>query len=268
MKLKKLALIILLIATGATTLLVVKKLLISKQKWIKVQILSMAGSWWWQSPAAPVWLAPSIKPGDQELSFTGRPIAEISKIESWPVPDNNSSSLRNYAASKYLVTAKIKVSSNSLSKKIWFKDNPIAIGQPIVLEINNILFNGNILWLEGHPRPKTKIARIQLILYHRYPWEIQTIKNNSPLTIDSREIFKINRATASPTSLEWLEKGRLVRRSDLVDIIVTATIQTEIINNEPIFLKEQRIKTGKDLFVPLDNHDLDGAKIKAIKWLD
>ncbi len=268
MKLKKLTLVVLLFLTGLTTLLTIKKLLIAEQKWIEIQTLSMAGSWWWQSPAPPIWLSSPLKLGSQELNFAGKPIAKILKIESWSVPSDNSSSLRDYAAAKYLITAKIRVSQSPGSGKIWFKDNPVAVGQPIVLEINNTLINGNITWIENQSKAIIKKANVEMILYHRYPWEAKLIQNNPPLLIGGKEIFKINSVATSYSPLEWLEKGRLVYQKELVDINVKAIIETEIINNEPVFLKEQTIKTGKTLFVPLKNYELDGAKIKKIEWLD
>jgi hypothetical protein len=253
-KAKSFLFIVISILAAITSLMAIKKILVSRDKWIEVEILSMAGSWWWQSPAPPLWLSHFLQIGGMELGVSGKPIAEIKEIVNW--------------SDKYLIRAKIKVSENPLSKGVRFKDNPIAIGQPIVIEADNVLCQGSVIWIEGKEKLKKKTARIQATLYHRYPWEVEAVKNNPPLIFVGREIFKIENVSFYSSPLEWEEKGKITRRTDLVDIVVEAIAEVEEIGSEKVFLKEQNVKVGKDLYVPLAVHDLDYAKVKKIDWLD
>ena len=270
MKINKKMITLATVIFSISTLWAGKKLFISKYKWIEIEMISMAGSWWWQSTAPPVWLGNNLKIGATEKDFMGKDVAKILEIAQWPVPSNNSGTLRNFTAEKFLIKAKIKVSQNPSSGKYSFGQNPIAIGQPIALEINNTLLNGNIVWVEGQPKAKRKRAQVQLIIRNRRPYFGQIINSQDTLKINNQEVFKIISKKTTPASDKQIkiEKESLIHNLELIDILITAEIQIEIYNQQPVFLKEQSVKVGKSLFIPLSNYDLSSAEITKIKWLN
>lgn len=149
-------------------LVVIYKIIFSKQTYIYAKIKVGQGFWWASTAKPAVWYVDSIKEGDTAKDFLGR--AEATVIEKRYYHFYTSDSFDIY------LTLKLKVSYNKNSNSYKFNRSDLTVSSPIDIQFPKTDITGTVIALSSQP-PQEKLHDKILYLTKRnaYPWEFDAI---------------------------------------------------------------------------------------------
>ena len=119
---------------------VVVKFVFQKDQYINVELLATGGEWWWGVPPPYYWNFQDLKPGAKEFDVLTKPIAEVLEIEQYG-HDN-----RKFT----WIKARLKVSKNTRTGALTFRQFPLQVGKTITISPNNVMIIANVVSIEGH----------------------------------------------------------------------------------------------------------------------
>ncbi len=225
------------------------KLAFSKPTYIYAKVKLGQGLWWANTNDPSIWLVKSIKKGDIEKDFLGRPIAEILNVRYYPVFESNQ-------FTTYL-TIKLKVSVNKKEKKYSFKRATIGVGSPIDFEFSGIQTSGTVTAIsENNIEDKLADKIVYLTKRYAYPWEFDAIKIGDSYFDGETTVFEILEKQLKET--DQILPVERYGQANVVDpslpesrryIFVKAKIKVKEENNQYIYGESQIVTPGKSLSI-------------------
>lgn len=238
-----------------------------KDVYINVMLKVIPEKWYWGEQAPPNWYVFSVAKGDKEIDGLGKTTAEVTDIIRYDIG----------GASKLMyVKAKLLVKYQKNTNTYIYKNKPLELNGAVELAVNNTNIAGVVQQIEDHPKtPETRNFMLTVRLYDRHPWFADAIKIDDKYTVEGEEMArvlekkvdlsirvnpimgKVADGTVLPLVLDPL------KRDITLKMRIKASYEGE---HDWIFRKDQILKVGNELAIPLDNNvNLFGANVLKIE---
>ena len=224
-----------------------------KQSYVRVTLKITNRDVLYDGKTPPSWWAYFFREGMVEKDSLGRVVAEVNDVHAYDSLNQNDSKL-------VFLDVTLKTNSNKRSGKHFFKGRPILVGAPIVVEFNNVYFEGLVTKTELSPdtyKQKDIVVKTKII-NHRQDFpnstgEMQHIADalhvgDQMTDINGEPIVTILEKKILPSKIESVDRyGNILLKNDLIlkDIYLTLKIHVSEINGEYYLLDEKRIKIGR-----------------------
>ncbi len=233
-------LILLIIFALFLTAGVVVKYVFQKDYFVTVELLATGGEWWWGVPPPYYWNSQTINPGAKELDISQKPLVEVLDVEKYGHDDR-----------KFMwVKARIKITKNTRTGAMYFKQFPLNIGETITIKPNNTMIIGNVVGIEGvksywNESERVVHARLRL----QMPWVADTIqvgdvmKDNKGVVIAEILDKKVEGAEIVTTNYQ----GEPLYKHDPLQKDISLTIKMRVLKdgNFDYFNFNQNIQTDQ-----------------------
>ncbi len=233
-----------------------------KPQYVTVRIKGSPGNWWWVTPRPPDFLANAVKVGDKEFNAANRATAEVLEVDVYdaggPTKD-------------VFLTVKLEAKQNSRTKKYSYKGEPLHIGGPISLNLDEAFFPGMVVEVYGVEIPKREYVEKQLKIKYENQWPFaydaivvgDTIKDGNGNVI--AEIIQKERRPAEKEGVTLT--GQIVKTFSPVfeDYFVTVKVKAIQKNEELIFREEQYLKVNNKVWLMFPHINMAGAYIMTIE---
>ncbi len=260
--LQHLRLLIMICAVLGLSGVLTYKLVIVKQEYIIVRVKGSPGNWWWVTPRPPDWLAFSIKKGDKEYNSANKATAEVMAVD---VYDAGGSTRDAY------LSVRLAVQHNKKTNQYRYKGEPVAIGDPISLDLNNAFFPGMIvaIYKDGEYNKQYVEKIVHIRHKNRWPYEFDAIHVGDTIVDgDGIVITEILEKSRTPALTEAANNnGQLVRTASTIyeDFYLTVKLKMVEQNGEFVYREEQYIKTGSSIWLLFTNYNLSEGEILSVE---
>lgn len=238
-----------------------------KDVYINVMLKVIPEKWYWGEQAPPNWYVFSVAKGDREIDGLGRTVAEVTDIIRY---DIGGASKLMYVKARLL--AKFQKNINTYT----YKNKPLELNGPLELEVHNTNIAGVVLQIGDHPKtPETRNFILTVRLYDRHPWFADAIQTNDKYSVEGEELArviekKVDLSIRVNPILGKVADGTILpivldplKRDITLKMRIKASYEGE---HDWIFRKDQILKVGNELAIPLDNNvNLFGANVLKIE---
>jgi hypothetical protein len=245
----RLDILILLVVLGLfLTAGVVVKYVFQKDYFVTVELLATGGEWWWGVPPPYYWNSQTIKPGAKELDVSRQPLVDVLDVEQYGHDDR-----------KFMwVKARIKITKNTRTGAMYFKQFPLNIGETITIKPNNTMIIGNVVGIEG---VKTYWNESDLVVHAKLrlqmPWVADAIKvgdvmkDNKGVVIAEILDKKVENAEIVTTNYQ----GEPLYKRDPLQKDIALTIKMRVLKdgNFSYFNFNQNVQTDQRVKIQFQN---------------
>ncbi|MBP9814112.1 hypothetical protein KBC80_02860 [Candidatus Woesebacteria bacterium] len=227
---------------------IVVKYVFQKEYFVTVELLATGGEWWWGVPPPYYWNSQTINPGAKELDVSRKPLVEVLDVEKYGHDDR-----------KFMwVKARVKITKNTRTGAMYFKQFPLNIGETITIKPNSTMIVGNVVGIEGvksYWNESERIIHARLRL--QMPWVADAItvgdvmKNNKGVTIAEIVDKKVENAEIITT--DW--RGEPLHKRDPLQKDITLAIKMRVLKdgNFEYFNFNQNIQTDQRVKIQFQN---------------
>lgn len=143
-----------------------------KKATIYISTMNTYQDWTEDTPPPPYWISNSVKPGEKAYDTFGGELAEVMGV------DNS-----DWGGQRRFLRLKLKVNAlyNRRTNIYFLEDQPLLIGNQLVLNIGKSHFEGLISYVGETPEDtgtEYKTAEIKIFIPQVYPWEAVTYDKN------------------------------------------------------------------------------------------
>lgn len=223
---------------------------------------------WQENPFPPLyWISNSIQKGDAAYDSTGKKIAEVISVDNteW-------GGQRRYSRLKLKVHALF----DKRTKRYRVRDQPLQVGNTLLLDIGNTKYEGVISYIgEALNPPDDQHRRMELEIkaFEVSPWLADTYDETFVVkNTEGEEIFRITDSIVVPTekSVETAA-GSIVRSRDpyFKDVYITAIVEVRCQVGVCYYNETIPVKIGRWIWVQTETSFIEGsARILSIKDID
>lgn len=216
--------IILIILCFLVTSGVVVKYIFQKELFVTIEMLASGGEWWWGVPPPYYWNSQTINVGAKELDISRKPLVEILDVERYGHDDR-----------KFVwIKARLKVTKNTRTGAMYFKQYPLNIGETITIKPKNTMIIGNIVGIENVHTYWNESERIIVArLRQQMPWVADAIKvgdvmkNNKGVVV--AEILSKEVEGAEILTSDW--RGEPLYKRDPLHKDITMRIKMRVLKD-------------------------------------
>lgn len=234
------------------------KYFLKKEEWVKVTIKVVPEKWFWGDQPPPNWYALSVNKGDKEFNSMGKPIAEIIGVKR----------LDTGGTAKVLyIKARLRAVYQQRKQSYFFKDQPLELNSPVELNLNKVNVSGIVTQInDSPPLELEKYLKVKIVLYERYPWYADKIKEGDKYTSGGEVLAEVIKKEVDLSQKTVVILGELKRfGKDVIlpvakdplkrDITLTLKIKVRKEGEKDwVFRTDQLVKVGNKLNIPLDNN--------------
>jgi len=242
--------------------MLVYQTILVKPEYIVVRVKGSPGNWWWVTPRPPDWLAFSIQKGDKEYNSLNQPVAEVLSVD---VYDAGGSTRDAY------LTVRLSVRHNKRTNQYRYKGEPVEIGGPISMSLDNAFFPGMVIAIySDNKREKTYTEKtVRIRKREQWPYEYDSIIIGETIVDgDGIVIAEILDKQRMPAEKEAANvNGQLVRTLSPIkdDFYLTVKLKMRKQGDEYIYREEQYIKVGSNIWLLFPRYNISGADILSIE---
>jgi hypothetical protein len=239
----------------------------SQKEWVKIE-MKISSSTWWQSSSPPYWLGESVSVGDVELDNRGEKIAEVLSVKEYEQSVETEKTTRK----DFYLTLNLQVAKDRQSGKLKYKNQPLEIGAPLELHLNNTYVSGLVVSVKGVTKSAERKVIIEGVWLNTFPWTAEAIpiggemKNGMGQTIAKILDKKIDLADMAINTADGrvLVRKNPLKRDVWIKVLLTVKEQGENL----YFREDQVIKIGRNVFIHLPGVDVEWISIQKIFDLD
>lgn len=180
------------------------KMFVTKPTYVYAKIKVGQGYWWATTQQPSVWLVKAIQAAQSQKDLTGKPIAQILRVESYPYLGTSQFNV--------YVTLKLKVSKVGNKGMYNFNRETIGVATPIDLEFPNAQFSGVIIQISEKPIVTKLVPKVvYLTKKYSYPWEYDAIKIGDKFNDGNEDVIEIlDKAKGETNEVLLSDQGKLV----------------------------------------------------------
>lgn len=216
-------------------------------------------------PQTPFWISAQLQTGQKELDFTGKPIAEVLKIDKYE---------RGGEDTQVFLTIRVQTSYNRKLDRFLYKGVPLDVGSPIELRIGHTNVLGQVIDNnyppEGYPK-KNMIVTVRA--WRLEPWIFEKISTASAVyNTATKEVVAqvLDYKTEDP--LSYLIANTydyspltITKNPRIRDLIMKIRLQVVLRDDRWYFTNLQQVKMGQNLWFRFNNIDLNGVEVMDIQ---
>jgi hypothetical protein len=226
-----------------------------KATFITIQVKVTDQDVLYQQTDPTTWYADRFTVGDQELDTLGRPITEITGVNTIPLDS------KHHAV--YL-TLKVRALYDTRTKLYSTHGQNLMYGTPIQFDLSHITFEGFVTEFPGSgntPAVHVGKATVVALVRNIEPAVASAIvPGNTIMDSDHTPLVSITSVAIEPAEkVTTTYTGNLLLQSDPLykDVTITAEVRTETIGNDLYFLDTMPLKIGQPFPLLLQKVALD-----------
>lgn len=235
------------------------RLLSREHQYLYIKVKVSQGLWWASSQRPSVWYLQSIKKGDKEFSLTGRPIAEVIDVRSFPWWSSDQFDV-------YL-TLKLEAEKNERLHSYTYKREPLTIASPIDFDFPSTAINSTVIAISEQPFSEQYVERtVTLSKSAAYLWEYDAILTGDIFS-DGQETRAeiVSKSSAPSSSLSRDQNNYSGIMEQRRNITVKMKMKLKEQKGEYFLGEDQDIKVGKAINIATQKFYFDQYIVENIE---
>lgn len=245
-------------------IIILFKVVTGEKETLYVKVKVSQGLWWASTQRPAIWIADSLKKGDQELTLSGEPRATIMEVRSYPI------GVPNLGSEQYeiFLTTKLETNFNEKQKSYIYNRAPIAVGVPIDFEFESVHISGTVTDFSASPF-KTEYTEktIDIVKYWAYPSEFDAVEVGDTYFDGEDTVIEILSKRYDPAYEQYSGLGNnyAIETEKRINLFVTARIKVQPKKGLYVFREDFPIQVGKKISFQTPSYYFDQFTINSIQ---